>query len=609
MRLEIRSVGLRRGLRGLQEQLACDVGFRREEERDRLRVELRVVEAEIERLREVEVPFEALVALGRRLGLSPDGARLLELLVAWEWLEDREGCLAELAPGSRGRRLQEHHVAAWLDEGRIPTGREVALLESTHPLSSSGVLWRERRRISLAPAVLPWLAGVRPAGLELLWPGARGRGLGRLAGPMARALEAPWSVPPVLHLRGIPRDVAFGCLGRCLRGRPVAAVQINDFPTHEIAHAVFISWFHDASLVVELVAGLEGGVSVNPAVLGFQVEARRRGVPLVFVSPPGQLVHLPLLPHAVTLHAGSGPAPGNTSRKGLQAEPAADPPSFARASDRPRRRRLGVRSSMPVRGPALEDLVLPPTLREQVEELCFAAREGAARLAALEVGPASWGKAVVALFSGPPGTGKTLLAAALAHHLGRPLVSRTPGQLLDKYVGESEKQVEALFVEAREAGAVLFLDEVDAMLAARGGHALQRHDDRLVNQLLLLIEAHEGLVLMATNRADILDEAVRRRVMFELVFRNPGPEEVEALWRLHLRHPDLPLAPDIDWAGLARKYPLRGGHVLQASRKAVLRATLRGTLIDQRLLEDLAEAECRRAGTGSRATPGFRRGA
>ena len=624
VRLEIQAIGIRRDLRRQAEAASLGGDLSSGLAAEALRSRLAALEAGRDRLGRRLPPLDRFEHLLLRLGPGADIRRLLEVILAWEAIEDRRLALACLSPArhrSRAAHLTAEHLVTWLERGEAPSGRLGGLLQPSHPLWASGVLEQGRDGIRMPVGVRSWLLGGPCLGLRVtLLSGQTGSGHVRgIAAALREALAESGHLVPVVHVRGVPESRVTMLVRQALLGRALAICRVTEATPQlvvGVADTVREAWLHDAPLLVQLRALLasSGERHVTQAVLRFQIEARRLGVPLVFATMTDERPFLPLLPHAavVALPSRAERARAGSSWPEQRPVQPGSHPSRPREEARPgsvtrspaRRRRPP--ETLP-EGPGLDALVLPQGLRDRVDELCFAARNGSDRLSAVRLGPAPWGKAVVALFAGPPGTGKTLLAAALAHHLGRPLISRTLGQLLDKYVGETEKQVEALFLEARERNAVLFLDEVDAMLAARGGHALQRHDDRLVNHLLVLIEAHEGLILMATNRADILDEAVRRRVMFELVFRDPGPEEVEALWRLHLAHPDLPLAQDLDLGALARRYPLRGGYILQACRKAALKAVMRGQTIDQTMLEQLAADEMRRASGGFGRAIGFGR--
>lgn len=115
------------------------------------------------------------------------------------------------------------------------------------------------------------------------------------------------------------------------------------------------------------------------------------------------------------------------------------------------------------------------------------------------------------LLYGIPGTGKTAYAKALAQALGRPLYEHRASDLLSAFVGGSEEQIRAAFGLAQRHDAVLFLDEADGLLASREG-AARNWEVTQVNELLVQLHDFEGVVVLATNRLDYLDEAVLRRM-------------------------------------------------------------------------------------------------
>ena len=188
------------------------------------------------------------------------------------------------------------------------------------------------------------------------------------------------------------------------------------------------------------------------------------------------------------------------------------------------------------------------------------------------------------LLFGPPGTGKTLLARALAHESGVNVIHVRGPELLDKYVGESERAVREVFARARQvAPALVFFDEIDAIAGRRDGE----HDvtDRVVSQLLTeldgLTESPNLVVLAATNRRDAIDPALLRPGRFDTLVEVPAPDEAgrRAILDVHTR--DVPLANDVDLDGVAAA--LAGGTgadvaavVRDASMRAIREAVAAG---------------------------------
>ncbi|MBK1685013.1 AAA family ATPase [Rhodoferax fermentans] len=138
-------------------------------------------------------------------------------------------------------------------------------------------------------------------------------------------------------------------------------------------------------------------------------------------------------------------------------------------------------------------------------------------LQALMDGIAQWGHARI-LLHGQPGTGKTAFAHALADGVDRPLLIKRASDLLGAYVGETERSIRSAFEEADDEEAVLFIDEVDSLLAQRS-QAVRTWEISQVNELLEHLGDAPGVVILATNRLDALDPAVIRRMDVRVEFK------------------------------------------------------------------------------------------
>ncbi|MGE0853105.1 MAG: ATP-binding protein [Hyphomicrobiaceae bacterium] len=242
----------------------------------------------------------------------------------------------------------------------------------------------------------------------------------------------------------------------------------------------------------------------------------------------------------------------------------------------------------PRRGP--DDLVLPPRLHAQVMEVAgffLHAAEVDRRWGFGRMGAAPG--ALKVLFTGDPGTGKTLAAEVIAYRLGRQLVKVDLAQVVSKWVGETEKNLDALFGQAERSAAVLFFDEADTLCGKRGEvrHGTDRYANLEVGYLLQRFEAYRGLVILASNLRDELDPAFTRRFHLQLNFPRPGEEERRRLWELAFAPEDGAPPPDLDWSELVR-LDLTGAGIHGAARLAALLAAVRG---DERIgMEHLAEA-------------------
>ncbi len=185
-----------------------------------------------------------------------------------------------------------------------------------------------------------------------------------------------------------------------------------------------------------------------------------------------------------------------------------------------------------------------------------------------------YGRGLLLLLSGPPGTGKTMLAEALAGELGLKFMSASLDKIHSMWVGETAKNISRMFREAREAGALLFIDEADGLFVSR---SLAQHSWELrdANVLLKEVEEFEGVCVLATNNVAVLDGALESRVSLRLEFAMPDADARLAIWKKHLP-PQLPLAEDVNLPDLAQRYEISGRDikqaVLAAARAAVARA-------------------------------------
>ena len=145
-------------------------------------------------------------------------------------------------------------------------------------------------------------------------------------------------------------------------------------------------------------------------------------------------------------------------------------------------------------------------------------------------------------------------------------------RVVSKYIGETEKNMAAIFDEARDAHAILLFDEADALFARRTDvrSSNDRYANLEVNYLLQRIEAYEGISILTSNHEAAIDDAFKRRLTFVVEFPAPDAEERVSLWESMF--PDLELlAPDVDLEYLAEEFELTGGHI----KKVVLRAAFR----------------------------------
>lgn len=156
------------------------------------------------------------------------------------------------------------------------------------------------------------------------------------------------------------------------------------------------------------------------------------------------------------------------------------------------------------------------------------------------------------LLYGPPGTGKTLLAKAVATESESNFISIKGPEVFSKWVGESERALRELFRKARlSAPCIIFIDEIDALAPVRGGaDEGTKVGERMVNTLLLELDGLEELknivVLAATNRPDIVDQALLRPGRFDNIIDIPFPDDVSRLEIMKIHAKNMPLDKDVD---------------------------------------------------------------
>ncbi|WNO11476.1 ATP-binding protein [Teredinibacter sp. KSP-S5-2] len=143
------------------------------------------------------------------------------------------------------------------------------------------------------------------------------------------------------------------------------------------------------------------------------------------------------------------------------------------------------------------------------------------------------GRGLTCLFSGPPGTGKTLAAQVIANQVGFDLYRIDLSQVVNKYIGETEKNLAKLFDEAAKAQIILFFDEADTLFGKRSDvkDSHDRYANLEVGYLLQRLEAHPGLCILATNLEQNLDEAFLRRIQVNAEFKVPDSQQRYAIWK------------------------------------------------------------------------------
>jgi len=210
-----------------------------------------------------------------------------------------------------------------------------------------------------------------------------------------------------------------------------------------------------------------------------------------------------------------------------------------------------------------EDLVLPPLVHQRLSDIVRAVE-----LRALVLD--QWGferrlgvtRGVKVMFAGASGTGKSMAAALIAKTLALDLHRVELSAVVSKYIGETEKNLDRAFEAARSGNAILFIDEADALFGKRSEvkDAHDRYANVEIAYLLQKMEDHDGVVILATNLANNIDNAFSRRMHFVVEFPLPDVQRRERLWR-GMFPASAPVAADIDFGFLARQFAFAGGDI------------------------------------------------
>jgi len=240
-----------------------------------------------------------------------------------------------------------------------------------------------------------------------------------------------------------------------------------------------------------------------------------------------------------------------------------------------------------------DDLVLPEDQIVAIVELLARVRQ---RSCVYETwgfaGKLGRGLGVTALFSGPPGTGKTMCAGLIARELGTELYQVDTSRIASKWIGETEKNLAALFDAAESGHAMLLFDEADALFGKRTDvrSSVDRHANQETNFLLQRIERFTGICILTTNHESAIDGAFKRRLALHVRFPVPEVEERKKLWSAMIPK-QAPVAGDLALDELAEVYAMTGGYIRNAVLRAAFLAADEGMPIDAAFLARAAQLE------------------
>lgn len=217
-----------------------------------------------------------------------------------------------------------------------------------------------------------------------------------------------------------------------------------------------------------------------------------------------------------------------------------------------------------------DDLVLPAQQKEQLRTACNRVLYRGQIYDAWGFGQkVAYGRGVSMVFSGPPGTGKTMSAGIVADYLGTTLYRVDLAAVVSKYIGETEKNLNTIFETVKRGCGVLFFDEADVLFSKRTevSNSNDKHSNMEAAYLLQKMEEYEGVVILATNYIQNMDEAFKRRIQFLIDFPLPDIECRKWLWKKVFPKQILfEEEPDYDF--LARQFELTGSHIKNIALQA-----------------------------------------
>ena len=248
-------------------------------------------------------------------------------------------------------------------------------------------------------------------------------------------------------------------------------------------------------------------------------------------------------------------------------------------------------------GYAWSDIVLPETELLQLREIVAHVKRSQVVFEQWGfAGKFSYGKGVTALFEGSSGTGKTMGASIIAAGLDLDLYRIDLSSVVSKYIGETEKNLERIFTEAQDTNAILFFDEGDALFGKRSD--VKDAHDRYANietaYLLQRMEDYSGIVIIATNMKQNVDDAFVRRMRFIVRFPFPTEDDRESIWQ-KVFPASAPLR-DIDFSWLARNLKITGGNIKNIGLRAAFLAIERQGAIGMDCVIDAAKLEMEKIG-------------
>jgi len=252
----------------------------------------------------------------------------------------------------------------------------------------------------------------------------------------------------------------------------------------------------------------------------------------------------------------------------------------------------------------LDDVVLPPDRKSQLIEIVDNVRFAHQVLDEWKFGEhLPYGRATTALLYGPSGVGKSMAALAIAKRLNNLSVLRLDlSRVVSKYIGDTEKNIDRVFADAERSGAVLLIEEADALFSKRSSEIKDSHDRHAAIQIGFHLQRFEnfrgGLAILTSNMKQSIDSAFMRRLRFMIEFPRPDADAREQIWRKCLPEGTHTL-DDASFRLLGRRVDVNGGNIRLITLRAAFIAAAAGSLITLEHVARAARAELAKLGMPS----------